>query len=206
MEKFAEYGFNKAHSAAYALLSYRTAWLKAHYPKEFMATLLTHTATSKSDKEKYNKLSRYINECRSFGLNIYKPSVNKSAIEFTIAPDGLICGLCAIKGLSANVRQEIIAKRQNDVYASFSDFCSRIDRKIIDKKAIETLIKSGACDGLGLTRKTMLSNFDHLLASHHINNTTNMAIHDLPEYYAPQLLALEKEALGFHVTEYKYGI
>lgn len=148
MAKFAGYGFNKSHSIAYALLSYRTAWLKVHYGREFMAALLTNNPHRKS-KDKDARMAAYLKECETMGIKVIKPSVNESMAAFTLAPRGILYGLAAIKSVGERAAQEIVDKRRNAPYISFVDLCSRVDPVIVGKQALDALVKSGACECIG---------------------------------------------------------
>ena len=144
MEKFAGYGFNKSHSAAYALLAYHTAWLKHHYPAEFMAAVLS------ADMQNTDKVVTLIDECRAMKLPVLPPDVNRGEYQFTVSDDGeVIYGLGAIKGLGEGpVRAIISAREQGGAFADLFDFCARIDLKRINKRTLEALIRSGALDAL----------------------------------------------------------
>jgi DNA polymerase-3 subunit alpha len=144
VEKFAGYGFNKSHSAAYALVSYQTAWLKAHYPAHFMA------ATISSDMDKTDKVVTFIEECREMGLNLLPPDVNRGEFQFNVDDDdNIIYGLGAIKGLGEGPIGSIIEARQAGEFLDLFDFCSRIDPRRVNKRALDALIRSGALDNLG---------------------------------------------------------
>ncbi len=144
MEKFAGYGFNKSHSAAYALVSYQTAWLKCHYPSEFMA------ATMSSDMDKTDKVVTFIEECRELGLTLLPPDVNQGAFQFTVDRDGrIVFGLGAIKGLGEGPIESIVAARaEGGEFRDLFDFCARIDTRKLNKRALEALVRSGALDRL----------------------------------------------------------
>ncbi len=145
VEKFAGYGFNKSHSAAYALVSYQTAWLKTHYPAHFMA------ATMSSDMDKTDKVVTFIEECRNMGLTLLPPDVNRGDFQFTVDGDNnVIYGLGAIKGLGEGPVENIIAARDRDgAFKDLFDFCARVDPRKVNKRALEALIRSGAVDTLG---------------------------------------------------------
>jgi DNA polymerase-3 subunit alpha len=143
MEKFAGYGFNKSHSAAYALVSYQTAWLKAHYPAEFMA------ATMSSDMDKTEKVVTFIEECRAMGLKLLPPDVNTGAYHFTVDGEGrIIYGLGALKGLGEGPVESIVEARAAGPFTDLFDFCTRIDIRKANKRALEALVRSGALDRL----------------------------------------------------------
>ncbi len=144
VEKFAGYGFNKSHSAAYAVVSYQTAWLKAHYPAEFMA------ATISSDMDKTDKVVTFIEECREMGLNLLPPDVNQGEFHFNVDLEGnVIYGLGAIKGLGEGPIENIIEARKDGPFTDLFDFCARIDPRRVNKRALEAMIRSGAFDGIG---------------------------------------------------------
>jgi len=145
VEKFAGYGFNKSHSAAYAIVSYQTAWLKAHYPAHFMA------ATMSSDMDKTDKVVTFIEECRNMKLKLLPPDVNSGEFHFTVDDQGnIIYGLGAIKGLGEGPVESIIAARnEGGPFKDLFDFCARVDARKVNKRALEALIRSGAADNLG---------------------------------------------------------
>lgn len=144
VEKFAGYGFNKSHSAAYALVSYQTAWLKAHYPAQFMA------ATMSSDMDKTDKVVTFIEECRNAGITLLPPDVNAGGFQFTVdEEDNIIYGLGAIKGLGEGPVENLIKAREEGPFTDLFDFCARVDPRKVNKRAIEALIRSGALDQIG---------------------------------------------------------
>lgn len=144
VEKFAGYGFNKSHSAAYAVVSYQTAWLKTHYPAQFMA------ATMSSDMDKTDKVVTFIEECRAMKLTLLPPDVNQGEFQFTVNKENqVIYGLGAIKGLGEGPVASIIEARKDGPFTSLFDFCERVDARKLNKRALEALIKSGAVDLIG---------------------------------------------------------
>src|SRR3546814_247838 len=153
MEKFANYGFNKPHAAAYALVSYQTAWLKTHYPAEFMAAVLScemqHTDAIVTMRE----------ECLRMGLTMLPPDVNHSQFRFTVpSPHAIRYGLGAIKGAGEAALEGIIAERDtNGPFRDLFDFCRRVDTRKANKRVLEALICSGAMDGFGLNRPSLKS-------------------------------------------------
>ena len=155
---FAGYGFNKSHAAGYALVAYQTAWLKAHYPAEYMAALLT---SSKRDKD---RTAVYLNECRTMGIRVLVPDINRSESDFA-ARDGTIpFGLSAIRNVGEGVVELITAERRaNGPFDSFKDFVERIDLSVLNKRTIESLVKAGAFDSLGLARKGLFARYDEIL-------------------------------------------
>ena len=151
MEKFAGYGFNKSHSAAYALVSYQTLWLKAHYPAAFMAAVLS------ADMDNTDKVVTLIDECRSMGLKVEPPAVNRSAFRFTVGDDGsVIYGMGAIKGVGEGAIEAMLAARDAEgPFADLWDFCRRIDLHKANRRVLEAMIRAGALDGLGANRATL---------------------------------------------------
>jgi len=144
MEKFAGYGFNKSHSAAYALVSYQTAWLKAHYPAPFMAAVMS------SDMQNTDKVVTFIEECRDMGLTLLPPDVNQGELHFSVNLDNeIIYGLGAIKGLGEGPVSAIIDARKDGPFKDLYDFCSRIDNRKVNKRALEAMVRCGALDNLG---------------------------------------------------------
>ncbi|MFW2148131.1 DNA polymerase III subunit alpha [Acinetobacter sp. TY1] len=152
MEKFAGYGFNKSHAAAYALVAYQTAWLKAHYPSEFMAAVLS------SEMQNTDSIVFLIDDCRINGLNVLPPSINMSFYQFHASDaETIIYGLGAIKGVGEQAMQSVIDSRLHDgVYKDLFDFCHRVDLKKINKRTLEALIRSGALDCLGIDRASLM--------------------------------------------------
>jgi DNA polymerase-3 subunit alpha len=157
MEKFAGYGFNKSHSAAYALLSYQTAWLKAHHPAAFMAAVLS------SDMDKTDKVVTLIDECASMKLDVLPPDVNESVYAFKVAgPRSIRWGLGAIKGVGASAVEAITSERTlGGPYASLADFCRRIDLQRVNRRVLEAMIRSGSLDALGANRAGLTAELDH---------------------------------------------
>ena len=223
MAYFAGYGFNKSHSAAYAMVSYQTAFLKANYPVEYMAALLT-SVNDNSDKVAY-----YIEESRRMNIDVLPPDVNISGINFTVDDDKIRFGLAVIKNVGQGAVQSIIEiKKQGGPYLSFADFCQRMETKVINRRVLENLIKSGALDSLGHFRSQMMTAVEAGLglaqASHKdrkngqlslldfwgedVKNTVNIDMPNIREFPPSEMLVLEKEALGLYVsghplTEYR---
>lgn len=165
MEKFAGYGFNKSHSAAYALVAYQTGWLKTHYPAEFMA------ATISSDMDKTDKVVTFIDECRAMDLQLLPPDVNRGRYQFSVGDQGqVIYGLGAIKGLGEGPIENIIeCREQGGAFTDLFDFCARVDGRKVNKRALDALIRSGALDEIGpegeigYRRAVMLAGMDQAL-------------------------------------------
>ena len=205
MALFAEYGFNKSHSAAYAYLAYQTAYLKTHYPVEFMA------ATLSSDMDNTDKIVKSINECREMGIVILPPDINLSGKEFKVIGNSIRFGLEAVKGVGSAAIDSILESRDTDgPFTSVTNFLERADTRKVNKKVIESLVKAGAFDSLGTTRAGAME-----LMSKMINGSIRVKVSgqqsifgDAPEepmesdkeWDESELLKHEKEALGFYIT------
>ena len=154
---FAEYGFNKSHSTAYAMISYQTAYLKAKYPVEFMAALLSIRMGSQE------KVAQYVNETRRMGIEVLPPDINGSFTDFTVVENSIRFGLSAIKNVGINVIECIEKERKKGgKFENFIDFCERVDSNVLNKKTLESLIKSGTFDSLGQSRKHLLENYERI--------------------------------------------
>lgn len=213
MEKFAGYGFNKSHSAAYALVAYQTAWLKAHYPAAFMAAVLS------SDMDNTDKVVIFVNECKQMQLKILPPSINQSQFQFTVDDTGhIVYGLGAIKGVGEAAIQAIVQERHaNGVYSNLFDFCKRLDLRRVNRRVFETLIKSGAFDDWNLERSTLFESLDKAMQSgarHQQNNNSGQQnlfsllceedegsdYVDCKPWSEKIRLNAEKETLGYYLT------
>ena len=218
MAEFAKYAFNKSHAATYAVVSYRTAYLKAYYPTEFMAAMLN------SFLGNLDKVPGYIDECKRLGIKILKPDINKSATKFTVDNKQIRFGMGSIKNVGTSAVDEIVKERnQKGPYKDFSDFCERIQNSQVNKKCIESLIKAGAFDTLGQTRKTLMASFERIIDSISDSNKKSMegqvSMFDmaqneqkeelkqmkytytvLEEYSQKELLFMEKEMLGIYIS------
>lgn len=199
MEPFAMYGFNKSHSAAYAYLAYQTAYIKAHYPVEFMAANLS------ADMDNTDKIVKSISECRNMSIAILPPDINQSDREFKVVGNAIRFGLEAVKGVGSSAIESILEARGNcGDFASIEDFLKRIDNKKINRKVVEGLIKAGAFDSLGISRKNAISLMDASSSGHcNLLNQQNIFGSDASEpeeWDEAELLLKEKEALGFYVT------
>jgi DNA polymerase III subunit alpha len=157
VEPFAGYGFNLSHSACYAYVAFQTAYLKAHYPAEYMAALLTST---KRDKD---RTAIYLNECRRMGVEVLVPDVNESDVDFTVANGKVRFGMSAVRNVGEGVVERIVAGRADGPYKDFADFCERVDLDALNKRTIESLIKAGGFDGLGYARKSLLFRFEEIV-------------------------------------------
>lgn len=214
VENFGFYGFNKSHSTAYAVISYQTAYLKAHYPKEFMAALITSVTGNK------DKVPVFVNECRKMGIKILPPDINESLKEFTPVEEGIRFGLSAVRNLGDGAAERIITlRREGGPYRSLLEFCQRVGTGVINKRALESLIKSGAFDYTGLTRNNLLKMYDRVadLAAEkqRLLEEGQHSLFDDEEQDDPlelgiieeeldrdKLLAYEKEMLGIYVTDH----
>ncbi|MBN2496076.1 MAG: DNA polymerase III subunit alpha [Deltaproteobacteria bacterium] len=215
IEKFAEYAFNKSHSAAYALISYQTAYLKAHFPVEFMAALLS------SEMSDTDKLVRHIAKVREMGIGILPPDVNRSERRFSVHEGKILFGLGAVKGLGDSAIELILEGREQGDYGSLYDFCSRMDTRKVNKRLVEALIKSGAMDGFGASRASLAQGVDRafdwaqrrqrekasgqrslldMLGQCESTAEREPPLPELPEWPERQRLAFEREALGFYFS------
>lgn len=204
---FSGYGFNKSHSAAYSLISYRTAYLKANYPVEFMAALLT------SERNNTDKVMTYINEAGHMGIKVLPPDINSSFINFTVTAERNIrFGLMAIKNVGKTALENIIEVRKEEEFKNFFDFCARIDTRTVNKKVIESLIKSGAMDSFNFKRAQMAAVLDRVLSkSGKKKDTAQLSLFNFPkdesmpdieEWPLSQILTFEKSLLGIYLTNH----
>ncbi|MDR3590306.1 MAG: DNA polymerase III subunit alpha [Negativicutes bacterium] len=213
MAHFADYGFNKSHSAAYALVAYQTAYLKANFPQEFMAALLTSVMGTN------DKIGFYIEECRRMGLSVLPPDINVSSAGFTVDGSAIRFGLAGVKNVGENAIVNIAAARSDGGrFTSMVDFCSRVDMRLVNKRVIESLIRCGAFDSVGWRRSQLLAVLEQAVevaacrqrdrASGQIGLFSDETCGDADEILPPsldelpreQLLAMEKEITGFYVT------
>lgn len=209
---FAGYGFNKAHSAAYAVIAYQTAYLKAHFPVEYMAALLT-SVIDNSDK-----VAHYINECRHLGIKVLPPDINESYESFTVVSDKIRFGLTAVKNVGHNVARAIIMARKSEgKFTSFTDFVEKVSGDL-NKKALESLIKSGAFASIGAKRSQLLAIYEDTLTRIQKEQRQGMknqislfqilddtasygeSLPDVPEFPSAELLAMEKDMLGIYLS------
>jgi len=217
LEKFAGYGFNKSHAAAYAIVAYQTAYLKANYPVEFLSAMMTN------DMSDTAKLSQYIAEARQMGIEVLPPDVNESQMYF--APAGkegkaIRFGLAAIKGVGEVAVESILkARAEGEPFQTLAEMCERVDGRTVNRKVLEALIKCGACDGFRETRATLFAGIDMALTRaagiiadrqrgqvsmfdmlEDSSGTPALQLARLEEWPQHELLAAEKELLGFYVT------
>lgn len=214
MESFASYAFNKSHAAAYASISYKTAWLKCYYPREYMAALLS------SVLDNQNKMAVYIGECQRLGIKVLPPDVNESYHGFSVIGGNIRYGLLAIKNLGRQFIDEIITERRYKPYSSFYDFCKRLYGRNMNSRAIESLIKCGAFDTLGANRRQLLAVSKTVLDDLDYESKHNMGgqisffdlggevektssepqIPDMEEFPKNELLHMENEIAGMYLS------
>jgi DNA polymerase-3 subunit alpha len=216
MAQFAGYGFNKSHAAAYALVAYQTAYLKAHYPVQFMAALLT------SETADTDTVVKYIEECRQMGIPILPPDVNESQLAFTVAGDRIRFGLGAVKNVGETAIESILkAREERGKFRSLHEFCELVDLQKVNKRVIESLVKCGAFDSLGCRRAQLMAAIDQAmeaaaraqrdrargqvslfaaLESRSGQRPRDPDLPDLPEWPRERSLAAEKEILGFYLS------
>ena len=211
---FANYAFNKAHAVCYAVVSYQTAYMKCHYPKEYMAALLT------SILDVSNKVSGYINACRGMGIRVLPPDINQSSEGFTVSEDGIRFGLAAIRNVGRSFLKELEKERQNNgLFESFEDFCERMYSSDLNKRAVEGLIKAGAFDSLGDRRSQLLAVYETVLSAiansrrrnlegqmnlfgmgQEDNARPTVVLPNIPELNKHELLSMEKETTGLYLS------
>ena len=213
---FASYAFNKAHAVSYAIVTYRTAYMKRHYPRQYMAALLTSVLDNST------KVAEYIAECRELGIRLLPPDVNESGANFTVAGDNIRFGLVAIKGIGWGVINALVAERErNGLFTDFEDFCRRMSGKDMNKRTVENLIRAGAFDSMGYKRKALLQVAGAVIDS--INQAerdnisgqmdlfgdfggqeqaqpSRIAIPQVEEFSAREKMTMEKEVTGLYLT------
>ena len=223
MEFFAEYGFNKSHSAAYAFVTYRTAFLKAHHPAEFLCAVLT------AEKGDQDKLTLFIHEARSLGVDVLLPDVNKSESEFTVEDSlssngakvpALRFGLGAVKGIGEKAVADICTARKDEPFEDFMDFLVRVDPRKVNRRVLDALIRSGSLDDFGHTRRSLVEGLDQLMdlaqnrraerdsgqmglfngSSSGTNLVETVGPPDLPEWPSREKLSLERASIGYYVS------
>ena len=214
MIDFANYAFNKSHSAAYAVVAYRTGWLKYYYPVEFLAALISSIMGSST------QVSLYIQECKRLGIEVLPPDINSSYNKFTVSENKIRFGLSAVKNVGNGFINAIIAARNKDKFQSFTDFIERIERidsSVMNKRAVESLIKCGAMDSLGANRAQLLSIFEKTIDGIHSDRKRNIEgqfsifdtiesknnndnLPNINEFPQKILLSMEKEMLGIYVS------
>ena len=214
---FANYAFNKAHAVSYAVVAYQTAWFKCHYPREYMAALLT------SVLDNSDKVSGYINECKDCGIALLPPDINRSEDRFTVEEGGIRFGLVAIKNIGRGFIQAVMRERENGIFTSLHDFCSRMNGSDMNKRAVENLIRSGAFDATGARRSQLIKVYETVMDSIAAQQRQNLEgqldffsmaaengvgtngvkeipLPDVPEYSAQELMMMEKETTGLYLS------
>ena len=217
MYDFAEYAFNKSHSLVYAIVCYQTAWFKRHHPREYMAALLTSVLDSTE------KVAEYIAECKDMGIQLLPPDVNQSGADFTVVEEGIRFGLVALKGVGRTFITNLLAEREkNGPFTGFMDFCDRLFDQDMNRRMVESLIKSGAFDSMGCRRSQLMQVYgqalDGIAAARKRNLEGQMdlfglgggegapaalpslTLPDLPEYTPQELMTMEKETTGLYLT------
>ena len=217
MYDFANYAFNKAHSVAYAVVAYQTAWFKCRHPKEYMAALLTSVLDSTE------KVAEYIAECRDMGIPLLPPDVNQSGADFTVVEEGIRFGLVALKGVGRSFIANLLAEREkNGPFTGFMDFCDRLFDQDMNRRMLESLIKSGAFDAMGCRRSQLMQVFGQVLDGIAAARKRNLegqldlfgfgggeeesaplpdlVLPDLPEYTPQELMTMEKETTGLYLS------
>ena len=214
MIDFAKYAFNKSHSVAYAVVAYRTAWLKYYYPVEFMAALLSSVMGDT------NSISLYIQECKRLGLEILPPDINESYKKFAVVDGKIRFGLMAVKNVGEGLIDAIIKAREKGPFTSFTEFCKRVEdinASLMNKRAIESLIKCGAMSSLGCNRAQLLGTFEKIMDGIHSDRKRNIEgqfsffdkmdvnlpeedMPDIKEFPQKILLSMEKETLGIYIS------
>jgi len=215
---FANYAFNKAHAACYAVVAYQTAWFKCHHPKEYMAALLTSVLDSTE------KVAEYIAECRTMGIRLLPPDVNESDADFTVVGDGIRFGLVALKGVGRAVITSLLAERvKGGPFTDFMDFCDRMFDQDLNRRVVESLIKSGAFDRMGYRRSQLMQVYGQVLDGVAASRKRNLEgqldlfgfgggtedgpaplpslqLPDLQEYSPQELMSMEKETTGLYLS------
>jgi len=219
--KFAGYGFNKSHSTAYALIAYQTAYLKAHYPVEYMAAVLSGDISERNFKTK-DSLVEHLEDCRRMHIKVLPPDVNKSAVDFTVHGNCIYFGLAAIKGCGDSAAEAIVREREaNGPYHGLFDFCQRLDASACSRAVVENLIKAGAFDCFGAPRRAMLEAVERAMQSGAAAQadrrrgqqslfaepakqevTTKDVLPNVPEFPEREKLAYEKEVLGCYLSRH----
>ena len=216
IDAFAEYAFNKAHAVCYAVVAYQTAWFKYHHPKEYMAALLTSVLDSSE------KVAEYIAECRECGIELLPPDVNESQADFTVSEGGIRFGLVALKGVGRNVINGLLEERsKGGPFTDFMDFCDRMFDRDLNRRVLESLIKSGSFDRMGCRRSQLMEVFGQVLDGIAASRKRNLegqldlfgmgggeeqaalpALHlpDIPEYSSQERMTMEKEVTGLYLS------
>ena len=214
---FANYAFNKAHAVSYAIVAYRTAYMKCHYPKEYMAALITSVLDNSA------KVAEYIAECRDLGIKLLPPDINESEPDFTVVADGLRFGMAAIKNVGRGFARTLVSERERGGrFTTFEGFCARMFGQDLNRRAVESLIRAGAFDSLGYKRKQLLQVIDAVIES--VSNagrknvagqldlfgfgdeeaagdkSGGIALPDVPEFDRRELMNMEREVTGLYLS------
>ncbi|MGM9614861.1 MAG: DNA polymerase III subunit alpha [Oscillospiraceae bacterium] len=210
---FASYAFNKAHAVSYAIVCYRTAWMKRHWPREYMAALLTSVLDSSG------KVAEYIAECRAMGIQLLPPDVNESDADFTVVGENIRFGLAAVKGIGRGFMQQVMAERElNGPFSAFDEFCRRMYGKELNRRPVESLIRAGAFDSLGYKRRALLQVLDSVLEG--VNGegrrnvigqmdlfslgedepSSSLVLPEVEEFSPMEKMVMEKESTGLYLT------
>ena len=212
--EFANYAFNKAHAVSYAVVAYQTAWFKCHHTREYMAALLTSVLDSSE------KVAEYIAECKECGIALLPPDINESDASFTVVGENLRFGLAAVKGVGWGFVKDVLAQREKGPFRSFSDFCQRLFDHDLNKRVLESLIRCGAFDSMGVRRSQLLDAYESLVDTIAQNKRKNLAgqfdlfggggdelesapeliLRDIPEFSRRELMTMEKETTGLYLT------
>ena len=213
---FASYAFNKAHAVSYAIVAYRTAYMKRHYPQQYMAALLTSVLESST------KVAEYIAECRELGIKLLPPDVNRSSDRFTVEPGGIRFGLVAIKNIGRGFIQSVMEERKRAPFRSLQDFCERMGGGDINKRAVENLIRSGAFDSTGARRSQLIQVYEPIMDAVAASLRQNLEgqldffsmtmehqesapvkeipLPDIPEFTPQELMTMEKATTGLYLS------
>ena len=215
---FANYAFNKAHAVSYAIVAYRTAYMKKHYPREYMAALITSVLDSSA------KVAEYVDECRELGIRLLPPDVNESGPDFSVTPEGLRFGMAAIKNVGRGFARSIVAERESGGrFSAFDEFLERMYPREMNRRAVESLIRAGAFDSMGYRRKQLLQVVDSVIEGVASAGRKNVAgqldmfgmgsdeddepikrstltLPDVPEFTKSELMAMEREMTGLYLT------
>ena len=211
---FASYAFNKAHAVSYAVVAYQTAWFKCHYPREYMAALLTSVLDSQE------KVAEYIAECKDSGIALLPPDINESGLSFTVSGTNIRFGLAALKGVGRGLVNAVIAERERGGhFTSFPEFCSRMYDSDLNKRVLDSLIRSGCFDSMGCRRSQLLKVYEQVVDSiardrkqnldgqfdmfgggGDVASVPDMALPDIPEFSRSELMSMEKELTGLYLS------
>ena len=213
MLDFAKYAFNKSHATAYGVISYRTAYLKAHYPAEYFSALLT------SVLDNATKVKEYIADAQKIGVSVLPPDINLSRADFSVTDGNIRFGLTAIRNVGRQFASAVVRIRANGAYKSFDNFVTRLGACDLNKRTIESLVKCGVFDSLGITRSALVASYENIIESEHARQRNNLSgqmdifavasapiqsvsyeYPDLQEYSLKELLLLEKESSGMYFS------